>query len=175
MAGKRRKIVVVSLLLAVSGCSIEGSGREARVEGLLRSPAQFVTSFGRCIFSLTFDKYQLTLPVVGKGINPPRLITVAGGGSLPVTADVRGNFLANSSATAKIQVTIDGRAETRSIVSSENGFDLSFQGQLSRSGETNIELMSSIIPAGSAQEEALLQIETLDIAVNSGSRSCDGS
>lgn len=167
----------ILLLLVAPSCSDRsGPGNDAdrsvseeakafgKVEGLLRSEAGFVFSQDRCILSILFDNFRISLPKPAIRQKPDRLFTIAGGGGRPIAMVIKGALV--GPARASIDVDIGGQHVARELEpSAEAGFEARLESRLAASGETPIRIAATLKGQPGNGPEALLDIDSVDIEI----------
>lgn len=152
----------------LAGCAAASAG-PAAIGGLLRSDGQFVTSPDRCAISVLHDNYRIELPTPARTQSPVRTLTVSGGAGRPITIDVKGSLDGAPEVAATIAIDVAGRRTIHPVARSANaGFLIRHEGSLGPADETPITITAAVsgdVPAG---QDALLSIESFDVAVGGG-------
>jgi hypothetical protein len=165
----RRAAAISALAFAAAGCGSADSAA-APVGGLLRSDGQFLTSPDRCVISVLHDSYRIDLPTPQRTQNPTRLFTVSGGAGRPMTLDIKGTLDGPPEIGAKLAIDIAGRRTSHDVArSADGGFAVRRPDRLGPADETPITITASVSGFVSQGENAMLSIESFDVAVGGGS------
>ena len=164
-----RAAAISVLAFVAAGCS-SADPKAAAVGGLLRSDGQFVTSPDRCAISVLHDNYRIDLPIPQRTQNPKRLFTVSGGAGRPMTLDIKGTLDGPPEIGAKLAIDIAGRSTAHDVArSADGGFVVRRSDQLGPGDETPITITASVSGSVPSGENAVLSIESFDVAVGGGS------